>query len=97
MDWDSLSSDSIMALPLQSTTCIDLLDLMPINNRFRCHAILHATESTDRVRCYLSSVTLQGRVTPVLLGTGDGDAEVVCVPQSLVAQELVDRFVAGEQ
>jgi hypothetical protein len=70
---------------------------MPINNRFRCHAILRATESADRVRCDLSSVTLQGRVTPVLLGTSDGDTEFVCVPQSLVAQQFVDRFVIEGQ
>jgi hypothetical protein len=54
-------------------------------------------DAADRVQYDVSSVTLQGRVTPVLHGTGDGDAEVVCVRRPLSAREFVGRFVTGEQ
>jgi hypothetical protein len=53
------------------------------------------SDAADRVQCDVSAVTLQGRVTAVLHGMGDGDAEVVCVLQSLVVQEFVGRFFGG--
>jgi hypothetical protein len=59
--------------------------------------VVPCPDAADRVQHDLSSVTLQGRVTAVLHGAGDGDAEVVCVRQLLSARESVGRLVMEEQ
>lgn len=42
-----------------------------------------------RQQCDVPSVKLQGRVTFVLRGMSDGDAEALCTRQPLVTQEIM--------